>query len=117
MRIAIIFNKDRADTTGIYFERALASLGHEVIHAADRDSAALPDGFDLFFKVDDGNYTENLPDRLRPRVYWVSDTHLAKPLKALKRLARSYDLAFVAMREGVEQLRRAGAQAVWAQGG
>src|SRR3989338_6347171 len=117
MRIAIIFNKDRADTTGIYFERALASLGHEVIHAADRDSATLPDGFDLYFKVDDGNYVEDLPDRLRPRIYWVSDTHLPKPLKALKRLTRCYDLAFVAMREGTEQLKRAGVPAVWAYGG
>ena len=117
MRIAVVFNKDRADTTGIYFERALVSLGHEVIHCPDRDSARLPDGCDLYFKVDDGNYTEDLPDRLRPRVYWVSDTHLAKPLKALRRLTRSYDLAFVAMREGTEQLRRSGTQAVWAYGG
>ena len=117
MPIALVFNKDRADTTGIYFERALASLGHEVLHCADRESAALPDGLDLYFKVDDGNYTENLPNRLRPRIYWVSDTHLAKPLKALRRLTRSYDLAFVAMREGTEQLRRAGVAAVWAYGG
>ncbi|MEK7293722.1 MAG: GTP-binding protein, partial [Nitrospirota bacterium] len=41
----------------------------------------------------------------------------AKPLKALRRLTRSYDLAFVAMREGTELLRRAGAQAVWVYGG
>ena len=117
MRIAIIFDKTRADTTGIYIERALRALGHDVVHASNQESRELNDEFDLYFKIDDGNYTDTVPERLRPRIYWVSDTHLPKPLRALRRITPTYDLAFVAMREGTRELQAAGAAAVWAYGG
>ena len=117
MRLALLFDKLRADTTGIYFERAFQQLGHEVTHWWMRDAAQAPPGFDLYIRIDDGNYTADLPDGLRPRIYWVSDTHLPNPLKALKRLAPRYDIAFTAMHEGTADLRRAGANAVWVFGG
>lgn len=117
MRIAVIFDKTYPHTTGIYFERALRALGHDLTHCSVVESRALTGPFDLYVRIDDSNYTDEVSDHLRPRIYWVSDTHLPKPLKALRRLARPYDLAFVAMRDGTDILQRSGVNAVWVFGG
>ena len=115
MRIAVIFNLYRPDTIGVYFERALCQLGHEVLQVTPAQLAQLTTPCDLYFRIDDGDYSSPPPSHLRPAVYWVSDTHLA--LKRIKPLSIRYDLVFCPMKDGVESLKRAGADVVWIPGG
>ena len=115
MRIAVIFNLYRPDTIGIYFERALRQMGHEVIQVTPAQLTGLTLPYDLYFRIDDGDYSFLPPNHLRPAVYWVSDTHLA--LRKIKPLAVQYDLVFCPMKEGTVSLKRAGADVVWLPGG
>lgn len=115
MRIAVIFNLYRPDTIGIYFERALRQLGHEVLQVTPGQLTQLKTPCELYFRVDDGDYSSPPPNYLRPAVYWVSDTHLA--FKKIKPLSVQYDLIFCPMKEGVESLKRAGADVAWIPGG
>jgi hypothetical protein len=115
MRIAVIFNLYRPDTIGIYFERAFRQLGHEVLQITPGRLTRLTTPCELYFRVDDGDYSSPPPNHLRPTVYWVSDTHLA--LKKIKPLSVQYDLVFCPMKEGVESLKRAGADVAWIPGG
>jgi len=114
MRIALFFDNFRADTVGIYFERALKNLGHDVVRQEPKDSEKIVGDFDLYWRVDDGFYTENIPERLKPSVYWVSDTHLKKPFQAICRLSRNYDLIFAAQETGFKRLRAKRFPVVWA---
>lgn len=115
MRIAAIFNLYRPDTIGIYFERALRQLGHEVLRVTPKQLTQLTIPCELYFRVDDGDYSSPPPNHLRPAVYWVSDTHLA--FKRIQPIALHYDLVFCPMKEGVHRLKRAGVQVVWTPGG
>ncbi len=118
MRIALLFNKERPDTTGIYFERAFRQLGHRVTVWPFDAAARLPDRHDLYLRVDHGDrYEEGLPAWCRPSAFWVSDTHLPGPMRKLLRGARAYDVVLCAMRRGTELLRAAGIPAEWVRGG
>ena len=118
MRIAVIFNQRRPDTSGIYFERAFRQLGHEVTHWPFDDVGQLRQPQDLYIRIDDGdNYDRGLPPHCRPSAYWISDTHLPGPMKKLLRGARAYDVVFCAMRRGTEQLNANGIPASWISGG
>ena len=108
MKIAVIFGKERSDTMGIYFERALRQLGHCVEHFWPQDAASIKPEYDFYFRVDDGYYNYKLPGKLFPRVYYVSDVHLKKPFKKIKKsiLSRTYDLVFCPMRKEIEILKK-----------
>jgi len=108
MKIAVIFGKEREDTVGIYFERALVSLGHEVRHFWPKDIEGIKPEYDFYFRIDDGHYDHLIPKRLKPRVYFASDTHLKKPFKKIKRhiLEGSYELVFCPMLKEIEMLRK-----------
>ena len=118
MRVAVIFNKHRPDTSGIYFERAFRQLGHEVTWRSFDAAAQLRQSQDLYMRIDDGdNYDRGLPPHCRPSAYWISDTHLPGPMKKLLRGARAYDVVFCAMRRGTEQLQAHHIPATWIYGG
>lgn len=118
MRIAVIFNRYRPDAWGIYVLRAFRQLGHEVTHCPFETVSQLPASYDLYVRMDDGDhYEQSLPPPCRPSVFWVSDTHLVGPMRKLLRSARTYDVVGCAMRRGTEQLRAAGIDAEWLQGG
>ncbi len=108
MKIAIIFGKERPDTMGIYFERTLKVLGHEVKHFWPKDIDSIRPEYDFYFRVDDGHYDYLIPKNLWPRVYFVSDVHLEKPFKKIKRhiLGGAYDLVFCPMRKEIEILKK-----------
>ena len=55
MKLALIFNKDREDTIGGYFERAAARMGIEFDHFWTSD-ADIPAGYDLYLRIDHGDY-------------------------------------------------------------
>jgi len=108
MKIAIIFGKERVDTVGIYFERALKVMGHEVRHFWPKDIEDIRPEYDFYFRVDDGHYDYCIPDRLKPRVYFASDTHLKNPFKKIKKhiLRGAYELVFCPMLKEIEILRK-----------
>ncbi|MBI4355044.1 MAG: glycosyltransferase [Candidatus Omnitrophica bacterium] len=106
MRVALIFNWDRADTVGLYFQRALAGTGHTVDHYWTKAAAAIPRTYDLYLRVDHGDYTDDLPADLQPCVFVVVDTHLPKPYKKIRRQVTHYDLVCCAQQEGALRLQR-----------
>jgi hypothetical protein len=105
MRIAIIFDRLRPDTTGIYFERALRAEGAEVDHWWLRDVARVPAGYDLYLRIDHGDdYEARWPAALRPSAFFVSDTHLPYNWPKVRRVAGSYGLMCYAQRDAAERL-------------
>lgn len=113
MRAAIIFDKRREDTMGIYFENALAATAHQYKHFWLKDALRISPEFDIYLRIDDGDYEYDLPDKLRPSVFWVSDTHLENSLKAIIKQAGRYDYVFCAMKDGLDALKKKGIDAHW----
>ena len=107
MKIALIFEKKRPDTMGIYFERALKILGHDIVHFSPEYINNIKPEYDFYFRVDDGYYNYLIPERLRPRVYYVSDTHLRGPFKKIKKHISqgAYDLVFCPMLKEIGVLK------------
>ncbi|QAT16838.1 hypothetical protein BU251_03360 [Candidatus Velamenicoccus archaeovorus] len=71
-------------------------------------------GFDFYIRFDDGDYTVAMPRHLRPAAWWISDTHLRKPYKKIRRQARDYDALFLAQKDDIQRLKRdAGVTAYW----
>src|SRR3989338_7081881 len=113
MKAAIIFDKRREDTMGIYFERAFAQAGHQYKHFWLKDAAYIKAEFDIYLRIDDGDYNYDLPDSLRPAIFWISDTHLKNSLKAITKQAGHYDYVFCAMKDGLDILKKKGIDAYW----
>ncbi|MBI3088496.1 MAG: glycosyltransferase family 1 protein [Candidatus Omnitrophica bacterium] len=109
MRLAIVYDKVREDALGGYVERACRELGLAHDHFWVRDADRIPSGYDLYLRVDHGDYQQDLPERLRPRVFYVSDTHLPKSWRQIARLAPRYDVMCCVHRQGAERL----SNAVW----
>jgi hypothetical protein len=120
MKIAIIFGKERPDTMGIYFEKALRQLGHEVGHFWPKDINTIRPEFDFYFRIDDGYYEHLIPKELFPRVYFVSDVHLKGPFKKIKThiAKRAYDLVLCPMRKEIPLLQRVSpTEVIWMNAG
>lgn len=118
MRVALIYETVRPDTWGQYFHRAFHELGHEVRAWTFSLAPEVPEGMDLYVRIDDGDhYEDGLPPQCRPSVFWVSDTHLEGPMRKLLTGAHQYDLVCCAMFCGAERLQAAGIPAVWVGGG
>lgn len=102
-RVAVIFDKDiRPDTTGIYCLKALQALTN-VQHLRPQDLPHVPSNrFDLFLRIDDGLDYE-LPSRLRPRAWWIIDSHLSLPWYLQQ--VSSYEFVFAAQRNAVQSLQ------------
>jgi len=113
VRFALIFNKDREDTIGCYFERAAAELGIQFNHFWTSDPD-IPGGYDLYLRIDHGDYKYDIPEHLRPSAFYAIDTHLKKPYKKISVQAGHYDFVFCAQKTGVEKLKRdADIEAEW----
>lgn len=117
MKVAIIFNKFREDTTGIYFERALSSLGIDHDHFWARDMATIKREYDLYFRIDDSYFNIDVPSDLNPKALWANDTHLKGTLKGLLRQAKEYDFIFCPLAQGVREFARRGIKANWTSQG
>lgn len=115
-KVAIIYDRNlRPDTTGIYAEAALRSLGHEVFYYPPltflngelvfRGYEDLPRDCDLYLQVDDDLAYPGV-DR-KPSAYWCIDTHrMAQMIGGMDRRvkAKSFTHVFAAQRDGAEQL-------------
>ena len=106
MKIALVFNKDRTDTTGIYFEDALKRSHLEFDYFPVEGSKELINNkYDLFLRIDHGDYKYDLPKEFRPAAFLAIDTHLKKPFKKICRQAKHYDFLFATQKEGVKKLK------------
>lgn len=113
MRLALIFNKDREDTIGCYFEDAAKALGIEYGHFWTSDPN-IPAGYDLYLRIDHGDYKYDIPAHLKPCAFYAIDTHLEKPYKKIRAQAVHYDRVFCAQKAGAQKLERdTGIGAVW----
>lgn len=104
MRVALVFDKVREDTLGVYFERACRALGVPYAHFWTREAGAIPRGFELYLRIDHGDYRDDLPEWAHPRIFYASDTHLPKSWKRICAVAKRYDLVCCAHRKGAEAL-------------
>ena len=105
MKLALIFDKTRPDTTGGYFERACRTLGVSADHWWLRDAERIPAAYDLYLRIDHGDdYAVTLPERLRPVAFYAIDTHLARSWRKIRRAAARYDLVFCCHRDGAARL-------------
>ncbi|MBI4040254.1 MAG: glycosyltransferase [Deltaproteobacteria bacterium] len=104
-KVALIYSKERSDTSGIYFERAMAKLGIPYDHYCSTQMHSIPTGYDLYFRLEDGRLERMLPTHLSPSVYWITDVHLAGPYHHLKRQVGNYDLIISGLPLGVEKLK------------
>jgi spore maturation protein CgeB len=113
MRLALVFNKEREDTIGCYFERAAKHLKIPYDHYWTSDGN-IPKKYDLYLRVDHGDYKYDLPADLRPSAFYAIDTHLDKPYEKIKEQAVHYDHVFCAQKDGADKLKRdTGVNADW----
>ncbi|MFA5094713.1 MAG: glycosyltransferase [Candidatus Omnitrophota bacterium] len=113
MKLALIFNKDREDTIGCYFENAAGALKLDYGHFWTNDPA-IPAGYDLYLRIDHGDYKYDIPDHLKPCAFYAIDTHLEKPYRKIRAQAAHYDYLFCAQKSGAEKISRdTGKKACW----
>lgn len=109
MRLALVFDKLREDTLGGYFERAATAMGLEPTHFWARDAQTIPSGFDLYLRIDHGDYHHDMPDHVHPRIFYAVDTHLSHSWPKIRRAAKRYKVVCCAHRDGASRL----ANGVW----
>lgn len=106
MKIALFYNRSPG-TVGEYFHRALLSLGEQVDHYPTSGMSDPPTGYDVFLRVDHGDYAADLPRSLKPKAFYAVDTHLARSWNSIRRLAEGYDLLLCAQQLAARRLPRA----------
>lgn len=106
MKIALFYNRSPG-TVGEYFHRALVSLGEQVDHYPTSAMTDPPSGYDVFLRIDHGDYAADLPRRLKPKAFYAVDTHLARSWDSIRRLAEGYDLLLCAQQLAARRLPRA----------
>ncbi|MBU1122851.1 MAG: glycosyltransferase [Candidatus Omnitrophota bacterium] len=106
MKVALIYNKECEFTTGVHIEKVIKSAGIDYSHFWTKDARYIPKEFDLYFRVDHGDYKYDLPTDLCPAVFYVIDTHLKKPYKKIKSQVTHYDIIFCAQKNGAAKLRK-----------
>ncbi len=113
MRLALIFNKEREDTIGCYFESAARDLGVEFDHFWTNDGN-IPAGYALYLRIDHGDYKYDIPADLKPLAFYAVDTHLIKPYRKIKEQVVHYDHIFCAQKNAVGKIKNdTGMDAVW----
>lgn len=113
MKIALFFDKNLEYTTGIYFEMALKRQGFDVKHFWLREAKDIKPKYDLYLRIDHGYYDEDIPDYLRPKVFYAIDTHLEGPFRCILNISRKYDLVFCAHYDGYLKLKEEGINVHW----
>jgi hypothetical protein len=68
----------------------------------------IPASYDFYLRIDHGDdYLTPIPARLRPTVFYVTDTHLPYSWRKIRHAARWYDLVCCAQRDAAARLPRA----------
>jgi spore maturation protein CgeB len=113
MKIALIFNREREDTTGLYFARALDELGYRFDHFWTKEAMEIAPGYDLYLRIDHGDYKYDIPDHLHPAAFYAIDTHLKASYAKIKKQLRHYDFIFCAQQDAAGRLKSKGINAFW----
>lgn len=113
MKIALIFDKQRADVSGGYFERALTKKGYDYDHFWTKDAHKIPFPYDLYLRIDHGDYKYDLPKHLKPKAFYAVDCHLKYPYSQIRKQAKNYDFVFVTQKGTEEELKKEGINAIW----
>ncbi len=128
MKIAIVFDRIvRPDTTGIYCEKALKELGHDVSYFTIKEAieGSIPHEFDLYLQIDDDFYY-NWSKDYHPSAYWVIDGYrldcysAAHPFFRLPMIkywrvvkAADFDKVFVAQKDITDPFKKMYFDANW----
>lgn len=115
MKLALIYNRNQRVRMGERCSKVLSEYNDLDISQFDlKEVQELKGGFDLYFRIDDGDYNVPIPESLHPYGWWLSDTHLKKPFKKIVKNATGCDYIFCCQKEGAEKLSFAtGKQALW----
>jgi len=108
MNIAVIFSTLRPDTIGIYFEKAMRALGHNVDHFQSHEIPNITKKYQLYLCIDDGLNQDELPRHLFPKVFYAIDVHLRGPESKMRKkiLKGSYDLVFSPAQWWIDKMKR-----------
>lgn len=107
MKVALIYNENERVAMGERCQKVLEEYQNlEIFQFNLNEIQVAEQGFDLYFRIDDGGYTQDIPANLHPSCWWISDTHLPKPYKMIKNKIKNYDFIFCTQKEGGERLRR-----------
>jgi len=111
MRIMVIYSWGRNAFLGVHVSRALRCLGHEVVERSSSHIQDIPGGYDLYLRVDDGRWSDPLPDYARPSAFWGVYLNVY-PDRALK-IASAYDRVYLAQLQFVQWYKERGVSAIW----
>ena len=111
--IALIFDKVISYTVGNYIDKALRGTGMRFEYFSLKDASKICSAFDLYLRIDHGDYKYDLPSHLKPSAFWLLDAHLKKPYKKIRKQARHYDFIFCSNKRETEKLNRIGISSVW----
>ena len=103
MRFAIFYDS-APGTVGEYFLKAFKALGHAVDYFPTSRAEQCPGNYDIHLRIDHGDYTYDLPDRLRPKAFYIVDSHLTKSWRSIQRQAPRYDHLFCVQRQAARLL-------------
>ena len=105
MKLALIYNRNQRVGLGERLLNILKSYPDlEISQFGMREIQSIEGKFDLYFRIDDGDYSVDIPSNLHPCAWWISDTHLPKPYKKIRSKIKNYDFVFCAQKEGAERL-------------
>jgi spore maturation protein CgeB len=115
MRIALIYNRNQRVCMGERSQKVLEKYKNLIISQFDlQEIQGIKNGYDLYFRIDDGGYVQDIPADLHPCCWWISDTHLPKPYKTIKGKIKKYDFVFCTQKHAVEKLfKETGKSAYW----
>jgi len=104
-KIALIYNRNQRVALGERCQKILETYKNLEIAQFDLEEIQkIKGGFDLYFRIDDGDYTQDFPFHLHPSCWWIADTHLPKPYKKIKNKVKNYDFVFCMQKEGCKKL-------------
>jgi hypothetical protein len=106
MKIALIYNSttnSRNDPGGICQAILQRSSLISVTHFNRRDIWSVKGGFDLYLRIDEGDYDTAFPD-LHPYVWWASDTHIRYVFPKIVRAGAACDHLFCYQKEGARRV-------------
>ncbi len=108
MKIALVYDRDSRVGVGERCRRVLEHQpGLQVSQFDLKEIRQVTGGFDLYLRLDDGDYAAPFPAGLHPYAWWVADTHLKHPLRCIIRNAPDCDALFCFQKEGAWEVSRA----------
>ena len=105
-RVALVYNRNQRVGIGERCQRVLeAASGLSATQFDLKDIRSVKSGFDLYLRLDDGDYGEPFPD-LHPYAWWVADTHIGHAFRKIAAHGARCDHLFCFQKEGAERVSR-----------